>query len=74
MVASMADQASQRPEIVTSQGLFQARAATGLSAVVQRWSLAFDQRLIKGVGHHVEKLGLKPCGEKREVVEVRVLL
>ena len=34
MVTSMADQASQRTKTVTSQGLFQTRAATGLSAVL----------------------------------------
>lgn len=34
MVASMADLASQRSKTVTSQGLFQARSATGLSAVL----------------------------------------
>jgi hypothetical protein len=34
MVASVADRASQRPKNGTSQGLFQARAATGLSAVL----------------------------------------
>ena len=40
----------------------------------QHRSLAFRQRLIKGVGDHVEELGRKPFDEKREVVEVRVLL
>ena len=40
----------------------------------QHLSLAFRQRFIKGVGDHVEELGREPFGEKREVVEVRVLL
>jgi hypothetical protein len=40
----------------------------------QHQSLGFRQRLIEGVGDHVEELGLEPLGEKREVVEVRVLL
>jgi hypothetical protein len=44
MVPSMADQASQRPETVTSQGIFQARAATGLSAVLAAGPSTHSQR------------------------------
>ena len=73
MVASMADRASQRPKSDTSQGLFQTHAATSLGGG-QHSSVGFRQRCIKGVGDHVKELGLEPCGEKRDVVEVRVLL
>ena len=52
---------------------FLARAATSQRSGQHR-SLALRQRLIKGVGDHVEKLCLEPLGEKREVIEVRVLL
>ena len=73
MVASVADRASQRPKSDTSQGDFQARAATNMRGG-QHSSVGFRQQRIKGVGDHVKELDLEPCGEKRDVVEVRVLL
>ncbi len=73
MITPVADRASQRLETVTSQGVFQARAATGLRGG-QHSSVVFLQRFIEGVRDRVEILGLEPRLEKGEVVEVGVLL
>jgi len=58
---------------VASQEPFPARADDSLRGG-QHQSVAFRQRLIKSVREHVEILGLEPCLEEGEVVEVWALL